>query len=348
MMTFLEALLLWTLKQLKSERTVYAVFHLFKGKKSSQTIQDAYLYQVESVYYTLPNLTRSSFDENIQSLISQSFLQMKEGPNYHITESGEYRLHDYFTKKSFPAFLNGMKYQEHAFVFWDRLGILIQALSNLVNNNRQYYPISRDSKILYWVKQFMMSQKMSKHQLAAALYDELYSIFLDDPPERPEIIVFRLTGYKQIGKTVEQSAGKLSLETTEYWYRFLNLLHYVLDEVLEKRYKYPLLFSIIQDVYQPFPMTKSTMETYQLLLNNYTIADISKMRNLKENTIQDHIIEIALNNPNFCIQPFIDSNTEEKILQIAKEIGKQKLKPIKEKLENVSYFQIRLALAKNR
>lgn len=348
MMTFFEALLLWTLKQLKSERTVYAVFHLLKGKKSSQSIQDAFLFQAESVFYTFPNLKRSTFDTFIQSLVNQSLLIVKEDHSYRITDLGENQLKDYFTIHTFPAYLNGMKYQEHSFVFWNRLGILIQVLSNLVNDNRKYYPITRDSKLLKWVKHFMITRKMPKHQITAALYNELYTIFSENPPESPEIIVYRLTGYQQIGKTIEQTARNLSLETTEYWYRFLNLLHYVMDQVLEKELNFPLLFSIIHDINKPFPMTKSTLETYQLLLNDYTIADISKMRNLKETTIQDHIIEIALNHPDFNIKPFIDSETEDKILRIAKKTGKQKLKPIKEQLNSVSYFQIRLALARNR
>ncbi|MGV3466925.1 MAG: helix-turn-helix domain-containing protein [Heyndrickxia sp.] len=347
-MTFLEAIILWTLKQLKSERSVYAVFHLLKGKKSSQTIQDAYLYQLDALFYTFPNLTRSSFDECIQSFKNKGILLMKEDNHYELTNIGEKQLNDFFAEHTFPSSLNGMKYQEYTFVIWNRLCILIQVLSNLVHDSRLYYPITRDTKLLRWVKQFMLSQKLTKHQLGEAIYDELSTVFCENPPESPEIIVYRLTGYKHIGKTVEQTADKLSIEITEYWYRFLNLLHFLVEQIIEKKNRFPILFSIMQDIDKPFPMTKSTVETYKLLVKNYTISDISKMRNLKENTIQDHIIEIALINPEFSLKPFIDSKTEEKIMSIAKRTGKQKLKPIKDELEGVSYFQIRLALAKNR
>jgi len=347
-MTFLQAVILRALKQLNSERSIYAVFHLLKGKKSSQTIQDAYLYQLEALFYTFPYITRSIFDEYIQSLINKGLLIVKENHHYSLTDIGNKHVNDFFTNHDFPPYLNGMKYQEHSFVIWNRLCILIQVLSNLVHDNRLYYPITRDKKLLGWVKQFMLSQNMTKHQLAEGIYEELYRVFSENPPECPEIIIYRLTGYKQIGKTVEQTADKLLIEMTEYWYRFLNLLHFAVELVMEKKDRFPILFSIMQDIDKPFPMTKSTLETYKLLLKNYTISDISKLRNLKENTIQDHIIEIALNNPEFSIKPFIDSDTEEKIMRIAKRSGKQKLKPIKEQLEGVSYFQIRLALAKNR
>lgn len=348
LMTFLEALILWILKKLKSERSVYAVFHLIKGKKSSQTIQDAYLYQIKALFYTFPYLKRSDFDECIQSLINKGLLEVKENNQYFLTNKGVEQINAFFSNYSFPSFLNGMKYQEQPFIIWNRLCILIQVLSNLVHDSRLYYPITRDTKLLRWVRQFILSQKMTKHQLGEAIYNELYTIFSKNPPESPEMFVYRLTGYNQIGKTVEQTADKLSMETTEYWFRFLHLLHYVVEQVLGNRHSYPILFSIMQDIDEPFPMTKSTVETYKLLLKNYTISEISKIRNLKESTIQDHIIEIALNNPEFSIRTFIYSDTEEKIMRIAKRMGKQKLKLIKEQLEGVSYFHIRLALAKNR
>ncbi|MBS4173313.1 helix-turn-helix domain-containing protein [Bacillus sp. FJAT-49736] len=347
-MTFLEAIILWALKKLKGERTVYSVFHLLKGKKSSQTIQDAYLYQLDILFYTFPHLTRRDFDISLESLADKSFIILHSNKRYFLTEQGENQLEVFFAIHSFPAYLNGLKYQEHSFTFWNRLVIIIQVLSNLINKNRFYYPVTRDNGILRWVKQFLNNHNKLKDLLAESLFTELHLLLSNNPPERPEIIVMRLTGYKHIGKTVEQSANQLEMDVTEYWFRYVNLLHYVMEHISENKASYPLLFSIIQDTYKPFSMTKSTFETYELLLKNYSIAEISRIRNLKESTIQDHIIEIALSTPDFNTNPFIDSKTEAEILAIADNIGMQKLKPIKDQINRVSYFQIRLALAKNR
>jgi uncharacterized protein YpbB len=348
MMTFLNALILWGLKRIRSERTVYSVFHLVKGKKSSQTIQDAHFYKLDNLFHTFPNLKREAFDKILQTFVNQSLLVVNFDLSYHLTNEGERQLLNYFKERTFPAFLNGMKLQEHSLIFWKRLTIMIQVMSNLIYSNRHYYPIQRDQALLRWLKQFIASKNMSKEQLSSLLYEELYSVFSNEPPENPDMMVIRLTGYTQIGKTTEQAARQFGLETTEYWYRFLNLLHYFIEKVMNNKTAFPVLNSLIQDVNKPFPMTKSTLETYELLLKKFSITKISEVRKLKENTIQDHIIEIALTVPNYSIQDFMDKNTEEKIISMANNLGKQKLKPIKEHLEGVTYFQIRLALAKNR
>ena len=92
-------------------------------------------------------------------------------------------------------------------------------------------------------------------------------------------------------------------------------------------------------------MTKSTSVTYKLLKKGFSIEDIAAYRKVKKSTIEDHIIEIVLNDPQFPIDDFIHKDTLKKIKKTAAIVGKKKLRPIKERLENVTYFQIRLALA---
>src|SRR5690606_34171005 len=110
--------------------------------------------------------------------------------------------------------------------------------------------------------------------------------------------------------------------------------------------RYPFLFTLISDIYKPLPLTKSTVHTYKLLEQDLTITQIAELRNLKKGTVEDHIIEIALLDPNFSIKPFVDSRQAVAILETAKQLGHKKLKPIKEKVKDSSYFQIRLVLAK--
>ena len=65
------------------------------------------------------------------------------------------------------------------------------------------------------------------------------------------------------------------------------------------------------------------------------------------NTIYDHIVEIALHDDNFPIEPFVSREKQDEIFKAAEKLKTRKLKLIKEAVgEDIDYFQIRLALTK--
>lgn len=53
-MTFLQAIVLVQLQRIEGVRTVYSIYHLLKGKKSSQTIQDAHLFNLGIFFKPFP------------------------------------------------------------------------------------------------------------------------------------------------------------------------------------------------------------------------------------------------------------------------------------------------------
>jgi uncharacterized protein YpbB len=77
------------------------------------------------------------------------------------------------------------------------------------------------------------------------------------------------------------------------------------------------------------------------------VEQISRIRNLKRSTIEDHIVEIALHIKNFDLAAYVPKDKEKRILEAAKETSAKKLKLIREYAEDASYFEIRLVLARN-
>lgn len=345
-MTFLQAFILLNLKKIKGARTAYSIFHLLKGKKSSQTIQDAHFFKMGEFFQTYPFLQRHLFDELIDDLTKKNLICQKEHKKYLLTNQGEEALSSFFQRHSFPNYLNGLKYQDIAILFWKRINLIIQVLSNAIYEIKTYYPIQRDEEIQNWLKYFLKKQNHSKLELSTTLFNELNSLLLRDAPENPEIFVIRLTGKGQIGKTIDQAAQDLLMEHSEYWFRFAHLLHFMIETIIMNKNKYVLLYSIISDTYRSMPLTKSTKETLFLLRKGHSISEVAYLRKLKESTIEDHIIEIVLNDHSFDISPFLEKEVEQAIISTAESISQKKLKPIKELIGHVSYFQIRLALAK--
>ncbi|KYD09302.1 helix-turn-helix domain-containing protein [Heyndrickxia sporothermodurans] len=345
-MTFLQALILLMLKKLNGSRTVFSIYHLLKGKKSSQTIQDAHLFRIGQFFQFFPPLKRRTFDAAVQDLKIKGLIRETELNKYTVTPDGEKELNTYFNHRPIPQYFNGLKYQDIAIVFWKRLNLLIQVLSNAIYNKKKYYPIQSDVEVQRWVKSFLKSQKSDKEHQAKQLYQELTSIFSNNPPEDPLLFIIRLTGQNQIGMTMDQAAEHFYLDKYDYWFRFLLLIHYIIDTCINYKKQYPILYTLLSDKYRNIPLTNSTYETFLLINNGYNVSEVAKKRKLKESTIQDHIVEIVLNNSDFDISPYVNKELEQKIINVSERISPKKLKPIKETVGEVTYFQIRLALAK--
>ena len=96
--------------------------------------------------------------------------------HYEISMQGEEMLVDYFNDNPFPSIINGWKYHNITPVFWGRLNLLIQTISHIVHNERRFYPIQRNPKIQFFVKEFLHANRQDRELIAQHLYEELVSL----------------------------------------------------------------------------------------------------------------------------------------------------------------------------
>ncbi|WP_404313740.1 helix-turn-helix domain-containing protein [Bacillus lumedeiriae] len=345
-MSFLQAVLLMMIDQINEQRTIASIFHLLKGKKSSQTIQDAKLYHLDKWFQTAPFLERKDFDQMIHELAAQQLIEIDEMLHAKVTASGKDILET--IAADFPPlqYLHGWKLQDCANMFWKRLSLTVQVASHFIYQDSAYLPVTRDEQAQRWLKSFVAGRRLPKEQLAARLHRELFALLSEQTAEDPLILVLRLSGKKRTGKTTAQASMLLHMESTEYWYRFLHVLHAAVQHIIQHAADFPLLFAMIEDIYEPVVLTQSTKKTAEMLGRGFTIEAITANRRLKRSTVEDHIVELAFHYPNFSIRPFVSKEMEEKVLQAAAVLSNKKIKPIKDQLPDVSYFQIRLVLAK--
>ncbi|WLR56500.1 helix-turn-helix domain-containing protein [Mesobacillus subterraneus] len=333
------------LKRINGERTIYSLFHLLQGKRSSQTIQDAHLYKITAYFHTYPSVTREGLEKMISRLLHRGLVEEIADSKVILTGKGEAVLDQQLSEYKLPDYLNGWKYHQVTGTFWERLTLLIQVSSNLINHERSFIPVRNKRDTLTWVKQYIKQQNEDRYKLAERLYVELISA-LDNPNVKPELVVLRLTGYRKIGLTTLQAAEWIGLEPAHYHFEFLNCLHAMFDKVLENSNAYPLLNGLIKKPERNVPLTISTDKTYKLMLKGYALEEIAAVRNLKQSTIEDHVVEIALSIKGFNIDDYVPLDKRESILQTAQRNSAKKLKQIKEHVADASYFEIRLVLAK--
>jgi uncharacterized protein YpbB len=343
--TYFEGIVLYNLKKIQGDRTIYSLYHLFQGKRSSQTIQDAHLYQLTSFFHTIPSFTRIQLEKTVQGLLTNGMAEEIAETKVILTDKGNRELEFQLAKVPLPQYLNGWKYHQVTDVFWERLTLLIQVCSNLINRERNFIPIRNKKEVLTWVKQYISQQEEDRYKLAEKLFFELTDA-LDNPHTRPDFIVIRLTGFKKIGLTSVQAAEMASVEHANYHFEFLNGLHALFDKVLRNPSSYPLLKGLIKEPDQKVPLTLSTKKTFGLLHKGYSLEEIAASRNLKLSTIEDHVVEIALSVDEFDIDFYVNPEEQQKIIRAAKVVSAKKLKLIKEQVSDVTYFKIRLVMAR--
>ncbi|KIL48097.1 helix-turn-helix domain-containing protein [Jeotgalibacillus campisalis] len=344
-MTYLDAILLLCFRLFNGDRSRSAIFHLISGKKTSQTIQDAHLYGAHDFFQIYPHLSRKSFDQSCERLIMNKYLIEFQEQRWRVSEDGENALDAYFKNHPFPFYLKGWLYHDRATIFWKRLLLLSQSLSNYIHQENRFFPVQRDPDIQHWVKHTFLNWKDDRRKNTKKLYLELTKIFMKNKfPDHPDYIVQQMTGFQLIGQTPRQLADHFKTDESEVHIRFLNTLHYILTEIQDKN-TYPILNSIQKDITQKeFVLTVSTEKTLRYIQQFYTIEKIAQIRNLKTSTIEDHIIEIALMVQTFSIEPYVELSLQDEIWLAANSIRNKRMKEIKDLVPRASFFQIRLVL----
>lgn len=342
---YIENIILYCLKKLNGERTIYSIYHLLKGKKSSQTIQDAHLFDLIKFFRIYEPLTRKMLEEVITKALEKNWITFVANQRYLLTETGA-ELLDRNQEKITFHYLNGWKYHSISQQFWERLSLLIQVVSNLVFQETHYIPIQKNKQVHIWLKSFIKNTPLDRNLLGKTLFFELEDCLQSADDIDPSVLIFRLTGYNCIGDTSLQVAERLGMENFQYHLEFQKVLHYCIKKVETDKKRYPILSNLLFDLKEKSTLTNSTKITFELVQRGYSIDEIVLKRSLKKSTIEDHIVEIALNVEQFSIDPFIEKGIQDKILSFVQTAATRQLKLIKSKVVSANYFEIRLVLAK--
>ncbi|MFB1080794.1 helix-turn-helix domain-containing protein [Jeotgalibacillus sp. JSM ZJ347] len=344
-MNYLDAVILTGLDIINGERTQSSIYHLLKGKKTSQTIQDAQLYGISPLFKLYRNMKRPYYDQRITGLTKEGLIHELDNLKYGLTAQGKVQLSEFFQHHPFPLFLNGWKYHEMTYVFWNRLTLIVQTVSNLVYKEHQFIPVNREIPVQQWVKKVINQNRDSLQDYTQQLNRELVAIFdRQDFPDSPEIIVQQLSGYKMIGKTSRQLADQFKCGPDEIYTRFINEIHFMFSLIENDKGNFPVIAEMMNVNPESIPFTRSTAETYQYISKDFSIDRIASIRRLKRSTIEDHILEIALLDKSFSISSFVPDTMLKMIEDVSE--NSNRLKTIKDQIPEAEYFQIRLVLAK--
>lgn len=323
---------------LNNERTVSSAYHLLKGKRSGQTIQDVGIFKLHMYFGLLPKLKRSLFDEAIVELQNQGII--------HIEENGFYQMNTDMPVENHPYYYNGWRYRGNEHQFFSRLSLLVETLSYVKHRIRYFAPTEKNTDTQQFIRAFLKKNAFQTESFRQQLHDELHLCLAHDSLTelQRELIVSRLSGVNIAGVTWKQLAQMNNLEQMDVYLIYISSLHLLLNRILTE--DVPILRKLATNIEVTTPLTESTKQTAFYIQKGYSIDQIANVRRLKTSTIEDHIVEMALNIPSFSIEPFLSTPDLQTILSTSEAYQTKKLRVLKEIMPHYSYFQIRLALAK--
>ncbi|MGE7916008.1 helix-turn-helix domain-containing protein [Lysinibacillus xylanilyticus] len=335
-------ILLQIFQKLNNERSISAAYHVLRGKRSGQTIQDIGLFQLHNYFGLLPKLPRATFDEAVSLFSQNSWLIIQESGHYSMKKLGLQQA------EQIPDFLfDGWHYRGNEHIFFARLSLIVQSLSYQSAGLRSFSPISRDTNIQSWVRTFLLEHNYQDGHLQQQLLEECESVLseLSLSEANKQLVLYRLSGYGLPGWTWQQLASERKEAVLDCQLAFIELLHVFLNEVHQTTDN-PLLGKIAEELRVKALLTDSAQQTAHLYEQGYSIEQIIQIRKLKQSTIEDHLVELAMYEPNFSIGPFVSYKEAEKVWQASKQYQTKKLKTLHEVVEGMSYFQLKLVLAK--
>lgn len=344
----LNGIILTCVQAIKDTRSGSAIFHLLTGKKGIQTVHDARLFELEGFYGIYPGLDKKIFTNRIDALAAKKFLHPSKRTEqaYLITPTGREWLIS--NQSLLPLHLfKGFSYSKMDTEFYQGILLLIQTYTNSYKQNYAFIPIVDYPNVTQSVRAIYHTNKHTSHgKMLRELHDELYQVLQKIDPLPAKLFVERLTGYKDYGLSISQLASSYNLNTIDVQLFLVAVVHHIISEL--KRKKSPILSQLFSyhSKGRTF-ITDSAAKTNELLQQGMTIEAIAKHRRLKQNTVYDHIVEIALIDTDFSIEPYVSKPVFQTIETAVHACKTLKLKTIKGAVdEQISYFQIRLSLTR--
>lgn len=338
-----QGILLDCFQKINQERTTSSVYNLLTGKKAIQTIQDASFYQTANYYGIYSTLTKDTYNNQLKRLIEEGYF----------IEDSEKKLQTTKKGKAWLAFhsgeLNGFYGSKFANViepFQQRLLLFIQTLTNTSKKQYQFIPITDNYEIEQFVKSYYGKYKHRSLEVLEQIYKELENALSDLTDQEAAMFVDRITSYYSYGSSLQQLSQDYQLSIPDCFLSLQKGFYHLLKLQEEGSRKYPMLNLFTKNLRAAdTPLSQTAQYTLRLLQKKHSIKEIMQIRQLKSNTIEDHLVEIAMNKAEFPFFDYFDAMIYEEIKGAVHLKQTYRLKEIKNKVNpEISYFQIRLAL----
>ncbi|MDO5374754.1 MAG: helix-turn-helix domain-containing protein [Staphylococcus rostri] len=305
----MKSMISFAYQQASPHKNNKSIYNIIIGKKTHQTLFDATSLQLLSLYGCAPHISFEQFE----ALISKPLTDHVDIPtSTHIT---------------YPIL-------QQSFVV---LQLLIQTLSQAEHEQLKFVPLTSQIDVHQQVRQIY--QYIKTNHAIDATKAEIYRLFKRLNDLHPESTAhYYLSGYDETMYTQRQVGQVTGLDEDA-----LTLSHYIdiltLYQLLSDETQFPVLHHCLVSL----PISHTLQRSLAQLIEGWTVAQIAQHTKRTENTIYDHVLELFMRNYLTCYDQYFREDTHAFIAFYMQE-PYQRLRYYKEHFEQLSYFEIKLAI----
>ncbi|ARJ51895.1 helix-turn-helix domain-containing protein [Staphylococcus lutrae] len=290
-------------------KTKKSIFNIIIGKKTHQTFFDAVSLNVLSLFGSVPTLTPEQFEKVIRC---------DDVPQPILTDN---HVHFQTLVKTFET-----------------LQLLVQTYSYIKHDTRAFLPITSNTDIHHKVRH--LYHDIVHHDQTEAFENELFKLFetLHSTDDTPKYAHYLLTGYDEPMYTRQQICAIESIDMDDLFVA-LYQEYLMIYRILKQSSSFPILSQCIMSM----DVSERVYKTYHLLQDTHAIPWIAKQQQVKETTVEDHILDLFMKEKLTNYADFFKSPYQPFVTYYHAH-PYQRLKVYKERFEALSYFEIKLAI----
>lgn len=329
-----------------SSRKMTTLYHILVGKRTASILYQAHEYRCKAFFSLLPKMKKSEYEQQMNRLLNLNCLEQQKGTeSVLLTSLGRKQKENYFQHHHYPKNVNHLKNGKALKSFWKDCLFLTQVLSEIRHRNHSYIPIEKEWKSQQRIKRWLNEHSSSSGRDTVALsFGQEWSVLLDHmEPLSADLLMILVTGHQKIGKTKAQAADYFKVEVDEVECWLWDILTVLASTVARKKQDLPLFYSLYTDSWKEhYPESQSSCITRHYLKQGLSIEEIAQKRNLKVNTVAEHVIELTIVYPdkNFLsLMPEQIYQTLEKAMRIDPNITYQEFR---EQYQEIAFIWYRL------
>lgn len=296
---------LLSLFNLAQPSKVSQLIHVFHGRRTPSMLFKVEQEKLYPAFGLFKSMTREALEQSAEQLVKKDWIKGSEQNGYVLTDAGVEELKQYFSRHTYPAAINSLTYATIRRPFFSQFQLAAQIFSEAIYKNSRYSPAIKNPVYQESVKKWLYSQQQSIEELSGKWSAELLQVIEQLPDTTATVLVSKLTGHQLIGFTNRQIADQLLMEPIEFQIVLEQAIEQFIDQI--KSSEAALLTQFLSHVQKTvyYGLSKSTFMTAVLLKKGLSIEAVAHKRQLKLNTIREHVLEISLVHTVFDFMPYI-------------------------------------------
>lgn len=283
------------------------LYHLLRGKRSSSVLLYGFFHDILRFSGMYPRFSENDLIQLLAMYGKKGLLEQEE-VYFFLTEKGA-EANRQFLMNHTVSHMDFFRFGRSDLEIWRLIKFAVQVASHLSAEENRYVPLESDvffsAQIKRWLSLRPKAVTISKVQ------QELGKIFGSMEQWQADFLANQFSGFEMAGLVSFQLAethdkAQIFLIERDALHAFLTQLSLHEDFILHQLAK--TLFA--KNLNSSMLMTKS------LVLKGLNFEEIVQRRGLKKGTVQDHLLEWAIQDPNFPYERFLSDGDAEYLMKL--------------------------------